>query len=203
MHRRIPNILTILRILLALSGAAALWTSYDWSQTGLVPLWLGDPMVAARSLAAFALIAFIIAAATDWLDGWLARRWEAHSSLGEMLDPIADKLLVDAYLIVYMLILGTPVDIAVPVFAIVARDAIMTGMRLLPGADSAGSGAATLAVSPAAKLKTALAMIVAGFPLIAQPLGWQAHDFVLTGWILVLWITAALSLLTAWNYFRK
>lgn len=203
MQRQTPNILTILRILLALSGAAALWTSYDWSQTGLVPLWLGDPMMAARSMAAFALIAFIIAAATDWLDGWLARRWEARSSLGETLDPIADKLLVDAYLIVYMLILGTPVDIAVPVFAMVARDAIMTGVRLLPGANNAGGGSTALAVSPAAKLKTALAMIVAGFPLIAQPLGWQTHDFVVTGWILALWITAALSLLTAWNYFRK
>ena len=199
MHRQIPNILTILRILLALAGAVALWTSYQWSQSGLVPLWLGDPVLAARALAVFAVIAFIIAAATDWLDGWLARRWDARSTLGEILDPIADKLLVNAYLIVYMLILGTPIDIAVPVFALVARDAAMTAARLLPG----GAGGTALAVSPAAKMKTALAMIVAGFPLIAHPLGWTSNDVLLLAWIGALWLTAALSLLTAWNYFRK
>jgi CDP-diacylglycerol--glycerol-3-phosphate 3-phosphatidyltransferase len=199
MHRHIPNILTILRIALALGGAAALWTSYQWSQTGLVPLWLGDSSLATRALAVFALIAFIIAAATDWLDGYLARRWDARSSLGEILDPIADKLLVDGYLLVYLFILGAPIDIAVPVFALIARDAVMTGARLLPGA----GGSTSLAVSPAAKLKTALAMFVAGFPLLAQPMGWTANDFVLLGWIGTLWVTAALSLLTAWNYFRK
>ncbi|WP_417468745.1 CDP-alcohol phosphatidyltransferase family protein [Maricaulis sp.] len=199
MRRQIPNILTVLRILLALGGAVALWTSYQWSLSGAVPLWLGEPVLAARGLAGFAVAAFIIAAATDWLDGYLARRWDARSTLGEILDPIADKLLVDAYLIVYMLILGTPIDIAVPVFALVARDAAMTAARLLPG----GPAGTTLAVSPAAKLKTALAMIVAGFPLIAQPLGWTSQDFVLLVWIGALWVTAALSLLTAWNYFRK
>tara|TARA_R110000744_G_scaffold273278_2_gene386248 strand:- start:3732 stop:4331 length:600 start_codon:yes stop_codon:yes gene_type:complete len=199
MHRQIPNILTIVRILLALAGAAGLWTSYQWSLSAAVPLWLGDPVLAARSLAAFAVIAFIVAAATDWLDGYLARRWDARSTLGEILDPIADKLLVDAYLVVYMLILGTPIDIAVPVFALVARDAAMTAARLLPG----GTASPSLAVSPAAKLKTALAMIVAGFPLIAQPLGWTDNDVLLLAWIGALWITAALSLLTAWNYFRK
>lgn len=199
MRRQIPNILTILRILLALGGAVALWTSYQWSQTGLVPLWLGDPVLAARSMALFSVIAFIVAAATDWLDGYLARRWNAGSTLGEILDPIADKLLVNAYLIVYMMILGTPIDIAVPVFALVARDAAMTGARLLPG----GGSGSSLAVSPAAKLKTALAMIVAGFPLIAQPLGWTGNDALLLVWIVALWVTAALSLLTAWNYFRK
>jgi len=199
MRRQIPNVLTVLRILLALGGAAALWTSYQWSSNGSVPLWLGEPVLAARSLAGFAIAAFIAAAATDWLDGYLARRWDARSTLGEILDPIADKLLVDAYLVVYMLILGTPIDIAVPVFALVARDAAMTAARLLPG----GPAAPTLAVSPAAKLKTALAMIVAGFPLIAYPLGWSAHDITLLVWIGALWVTAALSLLTAWNYFRK
>jgi CDP-diacylglycerol--glycerol-3-phosphate 3-phosphatidyltransferase len=199
MRRQIPNILTILRILLALSGAAALWISYDWSQTGLVPLWLGDSVLAARAMAVFAAIAFVIAAATDWLDGYLARRWDARSTLGEILDPIADKLLVDAYLLVYLVILGAPIDIAVPVFALIARDVSMTAARLWPGA----SGSTALAVSPAAKLKTALTMFVAGFPLLAQPMGWSGNDLVVLGWIGILWVAAALSLLTAWNYFRK
>ena len=74
MHRHIPNILTILRILLALSGAAALWTSYQWSASGIVPLWLGDPALAARSLAGFAVIAVIF-----WSGNWvLGRAIRAH-----------------------------------------------------------------------------------------------------------------------------
>lgn len=199
MLKQIPNALTIMRVLLALAGATALWLSYSWSETGLVPLWLGEPELAARTLAGFAVAAFIIAAATDWLDGWLARRWQAQSAFGALIDPIADKLLVDGYLLVYLLILGVPVDIAVPVIALILRDIAVTAARFMPALTAQRS----LKVSAAAKLKTALAMIVSGFPLLASPLDWDNLDFVLNGWVIALWVTAALSLLTLVNYFRK
>jgi CDP-diacylglycerol---glycerol-3-phosphate 3-phosphatidyltransferase len=199
MLKQIPNALTVMRVLLALAGAAALWLSYSWSETGLVPLWLGEPELAARTLARFAVIAFIIAAATDWLDGWLARRWQAQSAFGALIDPIADKLLVDGYLLVYLLILKAPVDIAVPIIALILRDIAVTAARFMPALTAQRS----LEVSAAAKLKTALAMIVSGFPLLASPLDWDNLDFVLNGWVVALWVTAALSLLTLVNYFRK
>ena len=199
MLKQIPNVLTILRVLLALGGALALWLSFHWSETWMVPLWLGDPQLAAGALAGFAFAAFFIAAATDWLDGWLARRWNAQSSFGALLDPIADKLLVDGYLLVYLLILGSPIDIAVPVIALILRDIAITAARYVPALASRHA----LTVSPAAKLKTALAMIVAGFPLIARPMGWDGLDYVLLGWIGALWVTAALALMTVINYFRK
>ena len=199
MRALIPNALTLLRTVLAPLGAWALWTSYDWSMNHNVPESLGDPALAASGLALFAVIAFVISAVSDWLDGFLARRWSAQSSFGALLDPIADKLLVGGYLLVYTLILGHPVYILVPVAAIILRDIVMTGLRLTSGQ----SGDAALPVSPLAKIKTALEMILIGVPFIAVWLGWLEGGLFLMLWMGALWITAALSLLTAIQYFRK
>lgn len=196
MLRQIPNVLTILRILLALAGATALWLSWSWSQSHDVPGWMGDARLAAEGMASFAVAAFIIAALSDWLDGALARRWSVESRLGAFLDPIADKLLVDGYLLVYALILQAPVELIVPVGAIILRDVVMTASRIGRPVDG------TLKVSMSGKLKTAIAMGVTAFPLIAVPMGWSSLDWVLTAWIAGIWLTAALSLLTAINYIR-
>ena len=199
MHRQIPNALTILRILLALSGAVALWYSWEFNVAREAPSVLGDAETAARSLMVYGGAAFLIAAASDWLDGWLARRWDAQSALGALLDPIADKLLVNAYLIVYTMILEAPVELAVPVVAMALRDAAMTLIRMTAAPD----GAPSLAVSPAAKLKTALAMIVTAIPLVAAPAGLLGSDIVLYGWIGLVWITSAMSLATGLSYVRR
>lgn len=200
MRALIPNTLTLLRIALALSGAIALWLSYAWHSDGNAPAWLGDAATAARGMASFGVAAFVIAALTDWLDGYLARRWNAQSAMGAFLDPIADKLLVDGYLIVYLLILADGesgvlgvAEIAVPIGTIVARDLLMTYKRVRGGGD-------TLPVSPGAKLKTALTMGVAGFPLLAFIAGWQAIGWVFIAWWIALLVAAALSLWTAIEY---
>ncbi len=197
--RQLPNTLTILRILLALAGATGLWLSYTWSQTWQTPPWLGDPAASVRGLAGFAVIAFIIASATDWLDGYLARRWQAQSALGAFLDPVADKFLVNGYLLVYALILNAPVMIIVPVGAMILRDVVIT---LIRWSSPKGMGEA-IRVSLTAKLKTAFAMTVAGFPLLAAIFGWHTHDMVLNIWISALWIAAALTLLTGLEYWRR
>jgi len=199
MRALIPNALTLLRTVLAPLGAFALWTSYDWSMNHTVPEGLGDPALAASGLALFAVAAFLISAVSDWLDGYLARRWSVQSGFGAMLDPIADKLLIGSYLLVYTLILGSPVDIAVPVAAIIIRDIAMTALRFTSGQ----SGQDALPVSPLAKIKTALEMVLIGIPFIAVWLGWLEGGLFLTLWMGALWITAALSLLTAIQYLRK
>jgi CDP-diacylglycerol--glycerol-3-phosphate 3-phosphatidyltransferase len=199
MRKMLPNILTVLRIVLALTGAWALWQSYFWSVDYNVPLWLGDASVAAATIGAYGVAAFVVAALTDWLDGWLARRWAAESRLGSILDPVADKLLVDAYLLVFTMILGSPVTLAVPVGAIVLRDAVITLTRMV-GRDSPEP---TLPVSPAAKLKTAIAMIVTAFPFVAALFGVHTTLWVVESWIIAVWLTAALSLATGLSYLRR
>ena len=205
MRAHIPNLLTFFRIFLAVSGAVALyvsaWIGLAGEETLVGASGLFDR--AALALAFYAVGAFFLAAITDWLDGYLARLWQVESALGALLDPIADKLLVDGYLLVYALILGlsgdTPVHVAVPVIVIVLRDVAITYMRL----GGRGAHKASIPVSVMGKVKTTFAMIVTGFPLIAQPLGWLALDWVLGFWIAGLWATAALTLFTIAGYFRR
>jgi CDP-diacylglycerol--glycerol-3-phosphate 3-phosphatidyltransferase len=203
--KAIPNILTVLRIVLALTGSWALWQSYFWSVDYNVPLWLGDASIAARTLAAYSVAAFVVAALSDWLDGFLARRWSAQSGFGALMDPIADKLLVDAYLLVYVLILDLGSDrgvspyITVPVLAIVLRDVAITLVRMV----SNRPGEEALPVSTSAKLKTLIAFVVTALPLAAFPLGLGGAGWLLDAWVTALWITAALSLATGLAYLRR
>ncbi|MBR9824753.1 MAG: hypothetical protein GYB36_02990 [Alphaproteobacteria bacterium] len=197
--QQLPNTLTILRMVLSLAGAVGLWLSYSWSLSWQTPPWLSDPTAFVRGLAVFAVIAFIVAAATDWLDGFLARRWSAETALGRFLDPVADKLLINGYLLVYALILDTPLIILVPVAAMILRDVVIT---LIRWSSPRGIGEA-VRVSLTAKLKTAFAISVAGLPLLAALLGWQNNDLALNIWISALWIAAALTLLTGLEYWRR
>ncbi len=81
--KQLPNILTIGRLILSLLMFAA-----------LAAIGAGLTMQPAAFLPRFALAAFVVAALTDFFDGWLARRWNAVSLLGAILDPIGDKILV-------------------------------------------------------------------------------------------------------------
>ncbi len=196
---QIPNALTLLRIILAIAGAVGLYLSFRWSESLQTPPWLGEPYAVINGLGVFAILAFVIAAATDWLDGFLARRWSAATALGAFLDPIADKLLINGYLLVYVVILDIPTEILVPVAAIILRDVVITALRW---ASPKGPGEA-IPVSLTAKMKTALAMLVAGFPLAAAIFGMHNSDIALFGWIAALWLTAALTLLTGLEYWRR
>lgn len=199
MLRHIPNALTGLRLILAPAGALAIWLSWQWSNSHEVPAALGDPRLTLEGLAAFGIMAFFLAALSDWLDGWLARLWKVESRFGAVFDPIADKLLVDLYLIVYANMLGWPEWLIAPIGAIILRDIVLTVSRL----GAAGDAADTMPVTLAGKLKTGLSMGVAGFPLVAMPLGWHTLDWVLMLWMAALWLAAAFSLLTGINYVMK
>ena len=199
MTRHIPNLLTLLRLALAPAGAACLYLSWAWAEPGAAPVWMTDPLSTLQAMAAFGMAAFFIAAATDWLDGFLARRWDARSRLGEILDPIADKALVILYLVAIALILPFSAYIAVPVFFIAARDLAVTALRLTAG----GAGSPHLQVSVMAKIKTALEMAVIATALIVGALGGVNWPIVFEVWILALWAAAALSLQTGWDYWRN
>ncbi len=209
----IPNILTIFRLIAA-------------PAVGLVFVYLPSPYADW-----IALGLFVIAALTDYLDGYLARKWRQVTNLGRMLDPIADKAMVLVALLVIAVrgpYLG--LDLLTPIILITFREVFVSGLREFLG-DKAG----TLKVTGLAKWKTAsqmLAIVVIFVSFLLAHYYWALSsgmsDEIVVGildgdiedvfglrWIIpgydwslfvgkwLLWIAAGLTLITGFDYFRK
>jgi len=143
-----------------------------------------------------ALAIFIIAAITDFLDGYLARLWQLQSSLGRMLDPIADKVLVAVVLLVLSadgILFGGHIWAAI---IILSREVLVSGLR-----EYLGELQVSVPVTKIAKWKTAVQLVAIGF-LIAGPAGDTVVPYVTNTGIAGLWIAAALTLYTGYDYFR-
>jgi len=177
-----------------------------------------------------ALVLFVAAALTDWLDGYLARQMGQITKLGTMLDPIADKAMVVIALALIVALSGLSGWVLLPAAAILFREVFVSGLREYLG-DTAG----TLAVTKLAKWKTAVQMTAIAVLLlsgifaeqvlrIAYGLDETTLDGILTGveedvvglgaldfwaqatWLLglvLLWLAAVLTVVTGWDYFRK
>src|SRR5215472_4649731 len=118
----LPNALTILRIFFVpLLVAALVQESFH--------LWLGAVLITNEWLA---LAIFLAAAATDLLDGYLARRWSQVTTIGTLLDPIADKLLISAALISLVQVRVLPGWMAI---LIIAREFAVSGLRSIAAAE--------------------------------------------------------------------
>ncbi len=143
-----------------------------------------------------ALAVFAAAAITDFFDGYLARAWSQQSSLGRMLDPIADKLLVAASL----LMLVASGDIAGwsrwAAIVILCREILVSGMREFLAELRVG-----LPVSAVAKWKTTLQLIAVGF-MIAGPAGEKILPGAAQIGLALLWAAAVLTLYTGWDYMK-
>lgn len=139
-----------------------------------------------------ALIIYVIAAASDWLDGYLARAWNQYSPLGRMLDPIADKLLV-GILIAALAWDGsfTGWDM-IPACAILFREFFIPGLR-----EFLGNTQVVLPVSWLAKWKTTIQLVALAAILLRR----IVPGFDLTAGIL-LWAAAILTLWTGFQYLR-
>ena len=143
-----------------------------------------------------ALAIFIAAAITDFFDGYLARAWEQQSALGTMLDPIADKLLVAGVL----LMLAADHTIHGPhlwaAIIILSREVLVSGLR-----EFLGQLQVSVPVTWLAKWKTAIQLVAIGF-LIAGPAGDRVLSWTTDIGLAGLWIAAALTLYTGYDYFR-
>jgi cardiolipin synthase len=140
-----------------------------------------------------ALILFIAAAASDWVDGYLARKLDQGSALGRMLDPIADKLLVSAVLVVLAWDRSLSGLDLVPAIAIVLRETFIPGLR-----EYLGNIQITVPVTTLAKWKTTAQLVALGF-IIAEfliPGLWLVSD-------IVLWLAAVLTVWTGADYFMR
>jgi CDP-diacylglycerol--glycerol-3-phosphate 3-phosphatidyltransferase len=141
-------------------------------------------------------LVLLVAALSDGLDGWLARRFNAESALGALLDPIADKVLVGSYLVAFVVITNIDLWLALPVAIILARDLTITGLRL-NAADPAA-----LTVTNDAKIKTALQMAVTAAPFVLVIAGLRDVSAWYYYWVGAVWFLAVLTIWTALPYLK-
>ena len=144
---------------------------------------------------------FIIASFTDFLDGMLARLLGEESKLGELLDPIADKIIVAAALILLVM------DGTIKNYEVIAAIIILTREILISGLrEFLAKGKIKLPVSNLAKLKTVLQMVSIGLLLSGDTgnkiINFQDYNAQTIG-IILLWLSAALTLFTGYEYIRK
>ena len=170
----LPNLLTVSRIL-------------------LVPIFVGFYMVQQDWSILLASVLFTLAAVTDWLDGYLARKLEQTTPLGAFLDPVADKLIVVSALILLVAYHSNP-WLTLPALVIIGREIVISALRewMAEMNDSV-----TVAVSYLGKVKTTLQMIAIVL-LLAQPV--DAMTLALQGSYGLLYLAAAMTLWSMWQY---
>ena len=182
MKIKIPNYLTIGRIIIV---PVFVVTFY-------LPGFYGD-------IIPFAL--FLIASFTDFLDGLLARMFKEESKLGELLDPIADKIIVATALL--LLVMNSTIKNYEVIAAIIilTREILVSGLREFLAKDQI-----RLTVSNLAKLKTFLQMFAIAILLTGETgnkiLNFQDYNAQTIG-IILLWLSAFLTLYTGYEYLRK
>ena len=137
-----------------------------------------------------ALCIFLLAALTDWLDGYIARKSKQITTLGKLLDPMADKLLICSALIALVEIARAPAWIVV---TIVCREIAITGLRSV-----AASKGAVIAASKLGKYKTTSEILAVSFLILNEP---PLNKFFL-GEIL-LWVAMALAIISGIEYVIK
>ena len=182
MKLKIPNILTIGRIIIV----------PIFVLTFFIPGLFGD-------LIPFFL--FALASFTDYLDGLLARMFKEESNLGELLDPIADKILIAAALIL-LVMNGTIKNYEViAAIIILTREILISGLR-----EFLAKGKITMQVTSLSKLKTFIQMVSIAILLTGESgnriINFQDYNAQTIG-IILLWLSAFLTLYTGYDYLRK
>lgn len=169
--KQIPNFLTVLRML-------------------LIPIIVIAFYLDGKVSSILAAAIFIFASITDYLDGMLARVLKAQTQFGKVLDPIADKLLVVATLVMLIHFNRAPV---IPALLILLREILVSGLR-----ENLSSLDISLPVSKLAKIKTTIQMI-AIIVLILGHLFYYPQISIVMGQAL-LWLAAILTLITGYAY---
>jgi len=181
----IPNKITVSRIFLIPIILIIMLVPFKWGEMHL----LGADMPVTHFVAA---LIFIIASATDWVDGYYARKYNLVTNMGKFLDPLADKLLVSAALIV-LVELGYAASWIVIV--IISREFAVTGLRLL----LAGEGE-VVAANMLGKIKT-WTQIVAISALLLHNILFEMISFPFAQ--VALWVALIFTIWSGWDYFAK
>jgi len=186
--KALPNLITVGRILLA-----ALVFMLLADAAGVLPGEGGPPRDAA-ALVWTALGVFVVAALTDFVDGWLARRLDAASPWGAVLDPIADKIAVTAA-ILGLIVLSPLGSVPLPGFLILFREVFISGLR-----EGVAPKGVKLPVTTLAKWKTTVQLVAlaAEMPATLAPYG----SSIRVGADLLLWFAVVITLWTGVEYLR-
>jgi len=170
----IPNILTLLRIVLIPVFVAVFYLPFEWSG------WAAGAI-------------FALAAITDWFDGYLARKLNQMSPFGAFLDPVADKLIVATSLVLLVESYSTP-WLTLPAMVIIGREIVISALREWMA--ELGKRA-SVAVSYVGKVKTALQMLAIFLLVVAEP--WSA-----LGWsgVVAMYLAAGLTLWSMYEYLK-
>ncbi len=169
----IPNLLAFIRLLLAPVMYILLVNQDAAVFEEIHPSWLNY----------FAAFIFVLASATDFFDGYIARTFDQITVMGKILDPLADKMLTLAGFLGLMM-----QDVASPwpIYLIITRELFITGLRV-----SAVSEGIDIAASWMGKVKTVVQMIAIGFLLMRWPFATE-----------LLWIATALTLYSGYEYVK-
>jgi cardiolipin synthase (CMP-forming) len=175
-----------------------------WLRIVLIPLVVGvfylpDTMMSAEHRNAAAAAIFVLAALTDWFDGYLARKWNQTSAFGAFLDPVADKLMVTGALLVLVQLARIEAGIAL---VIVGREIAISALREW----MAQIGAAkSVAVNRLGKFKTACQMVAIPMLLYYGPLTAGAGRPTIDTRVWGLWLIYVAAVLTIWSmlYYMK
>lgn len=192
----LPNLLTVLRLVLTLvmfaCFAAVAWVQEQGASMDQAMIFL---------ILRMALASFVIAAVTDFFDGWLARRWKVESLFGAILDPIADKILVCAAALGLIAVHVQP-PVLVPIGIILFREFAVSALR-----EVLAPRGLILKVTALAKIKTALQLVALGALMVAwfapayglhltidqfRLMAYGAHGLI--------WLAAAVTLWTGVEY---
>ena len=176
MKKQIPTYLCYLRLVLVVPFVALFYVHENWQAIAM-------------------LIVYVIGAATDWLDGYLARKWKVETAYGAMIDQISDKMFV-ASVIIVLAAMGNLGGYLVPAAAIILmREIFVSGLR-----EYMGMQKIAMPVSKLGKWKTTSQMVALGL-LIIYPVTNQDYPIYEIGAVL-LWIAALLSAISAVQYIK-
>ncbi len=158
----------------------------------LIPVFILFALLGFAGSSYIAVAIFIVASMTDWVDGYIARKYNQVTTFGKFLDPLADKLLV----IAAALVLIERGDMgSVPAFIIVARELIVTSLRIV----AMGEGI-VIAAQKSGKAKTFIQMV--GIVFLFTPLSGIMLGAISLGDIVV-WLMAAITLISGIEYFKS
>jgi len=199
--KSLPNILTSLRLVLALFMFLALAAA-----AGAVPGLSNHLTLETQfALQRFAVYAFVVAAVTDFFDGWLARKYDAVTVWGAILDPIGDKVLVCGAILGLMALGGAQPMVLLPGGLILFREFTVSALREV----GAGKGV-KLPVTLLAKWKTTLQLTSLAMELVVAAwgaFGLSPDPAVQNPWIIaahtLFWIATAVTLITGAQYWEQ
>jgi len=173
-----------------------------WLRIVLIPLVVGvyylpDTLLSPMQRNVAAVVIFVLAALTDWFDGYLARRWNQTSSFGAFLDPVADKLMVTAALL--MLVQLARVDAAIAL-VIIGREIAISALREWMAQIGASK---SVAVNSLGKFKTACQMVAIPMLLFYAPVTIGGVTLDTREW--GAWLIYVAAFLTIWSmlYYMK